>query len=258
VQVLAFDAGRVRTTGEWIYWNSRVGEPVVVPVPFFLVTHPLGNVLIDGGFGAYVLEQPEPGPDQPARTHIPQVSAEDLCLNRLGEAGIEPESIRYLVQTHLHNDHSGAIPSFPGVPVLVHRAELDYAFNPEWFARMAYAAADLGGTVGWVALGADEDGLDLLGDGSIRLLFTPGHSPGHLSVLVQPSEGRRVLLTGDAAYTSEHFEERALPGYFHSTDAVAASVRRLRLRAAAKDTLVVFGHDAVQWTRLPQAPMPLV
>lgn len=256
--MLAFDAGRVHTTGEWIYWNSRVGEPVVVPVPFFLVTHPLGNVLIDGGFGAYVLEQPEPDPDQPPPTHVPHVSADDLCLNRLGEAGIEPESVRYLVQTHLHNDHSGAIPFFPDVPVLVQRAELDCAFNPEWFARMAYAAADLDGSVDWVPLGADEDGLDLLGDGSIRLLFTPGHSPGHLSVLVQPSEGRPVLLTGDAAYTSEHFEQQALPGYFHSADAVAASVRRLRLRAAARETLVVFGHDALQWGQLPKAPMPLV
>src|SRR5919198_6666632 len=228
VQVLAFDGGRVRTTGEWIYWNSSVGEPVIVPVPFFLVTHPRGNVLVDGGFGSYVLTQPEPGPDQPPRTHVPLVSADDLCLHRLGEAGIDPESIRYLVQTHLHNDHTGAIAALPDVPVIVHRAELDYAFNPEWFARMAYAVEDIGGSVVWAALGADDDGHDLYGDRAIQLVFTPGHSPGHLSVLVQPSEGRRVLLVGDAAYTSEHFEEHALPGYFHSADAVAGSVRRLR------------------------------
>src|SRR5204863_705099 len=52
--------------------------------------------------------------------------------------------------------------------------------------------------------------IDLLGDGSIRLLSTPGHTRGHLSVLLRLDGGRRVLLVGDAAYTTRHIEEQLL------------------------------------------------
>ena len=93
-----------------------------------------------------------------------------------------------------------------------------------------------------------------LGDGSIVLVWTPGHAPGHQSVLITLPRSGRVLLTVDAAYTMDHWEEKALPGFLVSAVDAARSVRKLRALADKTDALVVTGHDPDAWPRFRHAP----
>ena len=93
--------------------------------------------------------------------------------------------------------------------------------------------------------------LDLLGDGTIRLLFTPGHTKGHMSVLVCLTDGSRVLLVGDAAYTLRSIREQLLPMLTDDDEASKRSLRELK-EFSERDpgAILVPTHDPVAWQSL--------
>ena len=86
------------------------------------------------------------------------------------------------------------------------------------------------------AHGAFKQTIDLLGDGSVRLIDTPGHTPGHLSVLLRLAHGRQVLLIGDAAYTPGSVREEALPFLTADDGLYLRSIREIRAFAGARRT----------------------
>ena len=99
------------------------------------------------------------------------------------------------------------------------------------------------------------DFFDLYGDGSIKIIFTPGHSPGHQSILIKLPKSGNILLTIDAAYTVDHWENKCLPGLVTSSSQAAESVKKLRKIAKENNALVVTGHDPDAWTTFKKAPM---
>ena len=98
------------------------------------------------------------------------------------------------------------------------------------------------------------DGYDLYGDGVLRMIFTPGHSVGHQSFLVQLPNSGAILLAIDAAYTLDHWNEKALPGFMTSAVDTVRSVGKLRALAERTDALVVTGHDPEAWPGFKHAP----
>jgi glyoxylase-like metal-dependent hydrolase (beta-lactamase superfamily II) len=93
--------------------------------------------------------------------------------------------------------------------------------------------------------------IDLLGDGSVRLIATPGHTAGHMSVLLRLAGGEQVLLVGDAAYTLRNIREGILPLLTDDDEAALASMRQIRLFAeAAPDAILVPSHDPTAWHAL--------
>jgi glyoxylase-like metal-dependent hydrolase (beta-lactamase superfamily II) len=169
----------------------------------------------------------------------------------MAHTGLDPADVRYVIQTHLHADHVGAIAAleqFPKAEVIATRAERHYAAAPDWHLQQDYIADDICRADGrWVLLSDRDDRYDVFGDGSIRLVFTPGHTPGHMSVEVILPRTGSVVLTADAAYTRDHWEERALPGIVASTVDAVRSVQKLRRLAECQRSLVLFGHDLEQW-----------
>ena len=85
--------------------------------------------------------------------------------------------------------------------------------------------------------GESSDFYDLYGDGSIVMVYTPGHAPGHQSFLITLPRSGRILLTVDAAYTMDHWNEKALPGFMASVTDVVRSVQKLRALADKTDSL---------------------
>jgi len=99
------------------------------------------------------------------------------------------------------------------------------------------------------------DYYDVYGDGVIKVIFTPGHTPGHQSVLVNLPKTGHMLLTGDACYTGDHWCDRCLPGLVASASDAADSVAKLRKIAKETNAKVVWGHDPVTWLEWNKAPM---
>ncbi|MFJ9591571.1 MBL fold metallo-hydrolase [Streptomyces virginiae] len=212
----------------------------------FAVARPGGRwVLVDAGVG------PADGPAAgwaPVPGRLPAA---------LAEAGVAPADVETVVLTHLHEDHAGwtsgpgGEPFFPAARHVVQRAEvaaLDRA-DPvwEWTVAPLRATGQL----------HEVDGTHRLGTG-ITLLPTPGHTPGHQSVLVeQGPAGRDVLVTGDVLVHAVQLADPAVP-YSHERDRAAARVSREQLLAQAtrRGALLATAHLTSPFVEPPDTTEP--
>lgn len=161
-----------------------------------------------------------------------------------------------MVQSHLHLDHTVAVGRFPNARHIVQRVEYEYAFTPDWFAGGGYIRKDFDRPgLQWQFLnGTEDDFYDVYGDGTLTTIFTPGHAPGHQSFLGRLPNSKPLLLTIDAAYTVDHWEERVLPGFLASTVDAVRSVQKLRVIAEKTGATVVTGHDPDAWAGFKKVP----
>ncbi|MBA3327309.1 MAG: N-acyl homoserine lactonase family protein [Solirubrobacterales bacterium] len=247
------------------WWSgSRVGPDALDgPCLSFVIRHPsAGVILVDTGLH----------PDahrsladfgRPMRLVFRDLEPVGPPFDQqLRALGIEPEAVERVVMTHLHVDHTGAMRLLPNARFTCTRAEWTAAHR-RLAAAKGYVAHHLPGAhrvqlidpaVDGTRHGAFTHTVDLLGDGSIRLISTPGHTPGHLSVLVRTGEHGDVLLVGDAAYTRRSIDEDVLPLITDDDRASRTSMREIREHiASAPRMLVVPTHDPSAWHELRSA-----
>lgn len=227
-----------------------------LPIPCFLVEHPeRGPILIDTAFDASVAVDPAESLGRPTATmNSIRMAPEQAVPAQLRARGIDPADVKLVVMTHLHHDHASGIRQFPDAEFVVEQREFEAASNGGFF--QGYVPRHLEGTSHWrkvdVASAPAADGFDhvfdVLGDGTIRLAFTPGHTDGHCSVLVATAGGT-VLLTGDAAYARKTIAERLVPMYVTgSTDEYKRSLETLAAwEQANPGAPIICGHDP--WNR---------
>ncbi len=225
---------------------------IEVPVPFFLIRHPDGDVVVDGGNPLAVARDAHAHWGALADQFCVNMTEEQHCVAQLGRLDIAPESIRHVVQTHLHIDHTGALGHFPDATVIVHARELDAARAADPPRAHGYVRKDFERSeLDWRPA---EGELDLFGDGAVRLLETPGHSAGHMSLLLHLDETGPVLLTADAADNLSQWDGHRPLRVLCSRDDAKRSLERLRGLARETGSLVVFGHDPESWSGLRHAP----
>lgn len=255
IELHMFQTGTLRTKTKYIKMNQGE-EDFEIPVPWFLIKHPRGNVVIDGGNAVEVAIDKHAHWGDVVDAYDPVMAVEENCVDQCRSVGVEPEDVRFVLQSHLHLDHTGAVGRFPNARHIVQRVEYDYAFNPHWFSAGAYIRADFDRPgLSWKFLdGTYDENYDLFGDGTIQVIFTPGHAAGHQSFLVTLPNSGPILLTIDAAYTMDHWKNRALPGLVVSSADAANSVAKLRKIAEQTGAMVVTGHDPDQWAEFRKSP----
>ncbi len=256
IQLHFFQTGTLRTKLKYIKMNQGDGEDYEIPVPWFLIKHPAGTVVIDGGNAIEAAIDKRAHWGAVVDAYDPIMDVSENCVDQARSVGVEPEDVRFVLQSHLHLDHTGALGHFPRAQTFVQRIEHQYAFAPDWFASPAYIRKDFDRPeLDWYFLGGEEtDDFDLFGDGTIRMIFTPGHAPGHQSFLVTLPNTGPMLLCIDAAYTIDHWNERALPGLVTSSSDAARSVKKLHRVADRTNAQIVTGHDPDAWPSFTQSP----
>jgi N-acyl homoserine lactone hydrolase len=172
--------------------------------------------------------------------------------------GVDPRAIGTVVMTHLHYDHASGVSQFPAATFIVSRAEWESAstggslqgYRPRQFDHafdwrtIDYEASD---GESFATFGRS---VDLLGDGSIRLVFTPGHSAGHQSLVLRLA-GRELLITGDAAYRHATITDDELPVFYDDEHRFRRSVAEIRRYIEhTPGAVVICGHDPDGWARL--------
>src|SRR5262249_30158605 len=131
------------------------------------------------------------------------------CLAQLRALGVGPDSGGHVGQTHLPIDHTGALGHFPDAPIVRHARQLEAAPASEDPLASGYVREDYDRPeLRWQPT---EGELDLFGDGTVCLLETPGHSAGHMSLLLELQETGPVLLTADAVDNRAMWEGREHP-----------------------------------------------
>ena len=237
----------------YLFDSGTLGlEGVEVPVPFFLLRHPEGTVVVDGGNPLAVARDPHAHWGSLADVFEVHMTEAQHCAAQLAELGQGPDGVTHIVQTHLHIDHTGALGHFPEAIVVVHARELEAAQAAESAEATGYVRADYERPeLRWHTVDGETD---LFGDGAIRLVETPGHSAGHMSLLLSLPETGPVLLAADASDNRDQWEGRAYPRALHSREQAARSLDVLHQLAEQTGALVVFGHDPENWSELRRAP----
>ncbi len=225
------------------------GERVRAPMPFYVIEHPDGVALFDCGLHAGMTAQDDRYRRALASqdSHV-SLTADQLPIAHLERLDIDPARVRFVVLSHLHFDHAGGLHQIPNATVVVQAREWAAGFDEEMAARyfLPRFYFDLGHQVKQV------DGEhDLFGDGSVTLLPSFGHTPGHQSMRVR-RPGADHILTGDACYFCQNVANRRFPA-FADAEAMNASLDRL-LALREPDTVMVFGHDPDQWGATPVLP----
>jgi glyoxylase-like metal-dependent hydrolase (beta-lactamase superfamily II) len=160
--------------------------------------------------------------------------------------------------THLHVDHASAVVEFPQATFVVDRREWEAASSHG--ERQGYHHRQFDHAFDWRTVDYESDAvqsfagfartLDLLGDGSIRLISTPGHTPGHQAVLLRTAQSE-ILIAGDAAYTERELRGDAMPLVVHDRHLLRRSQAEIRRYVEQTPrALVILSHDWDAWPKL--------
>jgi glyoxylase-like metal-dependent hydrolase (beta-lactamase superfamily II) len=223
-----------------------------VPVPYFLIAHEKGYVLFDSGHNRTTVKNPKSLPQDIINGFCPGEIGDGYVLDSLKKVGVKPEEIVYHICSHLHFDHAGGIGLFPNATYVVQRQELHYAFVPDPFIKVVYLRKDFDKDVNWLFLDG-KDKYDLFDDGKIIIYYTPGHTPGHQSVLVNLEKEGPYLLTQDACFTTENLDGLKLPGTVCNASAYINTLRIFQ-DLQKRGVKIIPGHDPNVWRSLKKSP----
>ena len=255
-----FSGGRLNAIRAYGFLTDR-SEYMRIPVPAFLVEHPAaGLILIDTGLHPSVAVDPKQNFGRLLGWNYRglKMEAEQAVPAQLRALGRDATDVKYVLMTHMHVDHASAISEFPDATFIVARQEweqlaegkptegyvksqFDYGFD---FRTIDFDSLE---TESFASFGRS---FDLFGDGSIRALFTPGHSHGHTSYALRLRE-REVLVAADAIYTQRTLDESVLPFKMADEHNFRRSLKEIqRYREQTPGALIIPGHDWDGFTRL--------
>jgi len=231
------------------------------PIQCFLVEHPsAGPILIDTGFHGSVAVSPRSnlGAFGTIIYRDIDMRAEQTAAAQLRAKDIEPSSVKVVIMTHLHPDHASAISDFPEATFVVSTDEWEAATRGGQRDGYVKRQFDHGFDYRLVDFDSDEANsfsgfarsFDLFGDGSVRIAFTPGHTAGHMSVIVHTAQGE-VLVAGDAIFMRRTLDDDHLPQMVFDEHLFRRSLREIKQYVKeTPDAIVIPGHDWEAWEEL--------
>ena len=239
-------------------------DVVPVPCPSFLIRHPsAGAIRVDTGLHPSIAtDGRENFGALGTRFGRPTLAPGEDVPSQLRKRGLDPGEIPTVVMTHLHLDHTSAISEFPDSTFVVsetewrfaaganqtlngyRRAHFDYAFD---YRTVDFDRANIDS---YASFGRT---FDLFGDGSVRLAYTPGHSPGHMSVIARLAK-RDFVIGGDCVYLLAQLDgSEPGPPRPHDAHNLRRSLQELRLfHRQFPDAVITPGHDPDFYARIEQ------
>ena len=174
-------------------------------------------------------------------------------VERLAEVKVKPEQVKYVGISHFHGDHTGQLAPFAGATLLIGKGDWD-GIN----ALPPVQGANAAGFKDWMGANARKVepltlDKDVFGDGTVVVIRTPGHTPGHSSLLVRLKSGN-FLLSGDAAHFHENYESNGVPAFNYDRAQTVASIERMKKIAANLKATVIIQHDLRDIGKLPAFP----
>jgi N-acyl homoserine lactone hydrolase len=217
-----------------------VGKPLPMVGNCYLIKHAQGWMVWDTGVTDEVAKMPN---GQPGTNGSPHWYRTKTLAGEIEKLGLKPSDIKYLAVSHTHPDHNGNVELFPQSMLLVQRAEYDWP-QPNNVPRFAPAHPV-------TKLDGDRD---VFGDGSVTIISTPGHTPGHQCLLVKLPKFGAVLLTGDAVHIQESWDKHIVPANNVDRDKTLASYQRIADLMAQTKAKMWINHDAPQRATIKYAP----
>jgi N-acyl homoserine lactone hydrolase len=207
----------------------------------YLIKHARGWMLWDTGVADAIAAMPDgQKPADPRATHWKRPKTLGSQLEQLG---VKPSDITYVAVSHSHPDHIGNVEMFPQTMLLVQKAEYEWpgANNAPRF-KPEHPVTKL------------EGNKDVFGDGNVTIIVTPGHTPGHQSLLVKLPKTGALLLSGDAVHFQSNWENRRVPAINTGQEQTRTSMQRMADILAKEKATLWINHDKAQRDTLRMAP----
>ena len=219
---LSCNAYLLRHQGQWLLWDTGTSDE--------LANEPEGRIVAHGIRG--VVQTP--------------------VESQLAGIGVAPADIGMLAISHAHYDHVGNCKLFRNAKWIVQKAEHEAMFggNPQEFGYLPELYESLRPRDTQIVDGDH----DIFGDGAVRMIFTPGHTLGHCSLLVRLPQTGPVVLSGDVAHNRENLRLLRVPSFNADQQATVASMQRIESLLRAEAAVMWINHDTAQNETLPHAP----
>ncbi|MEM9494805.1 MAG: N-acyl homoserine lactonase family protein [Pseudomonadota bacterium] len=220
------------------------GQSGLISNGCYLIRHGGAYLLWDAGIPSSLLDN--------TKSNGGWVSSISITLkDQLEQIGLAPDDITYLGISHFHGDHIGQAADFANSTLLMSSADANaIRIAPTGSARRRLAAW-FDGESAMQEFSVDHD---VFGDGSVTILMTPGHTPGHVSLLVRLKETGPVLLSGDLYHFRSEIGQNNVSRWNVSRADTLASAHRFERIIEALDPVVVVQHDPADIDRLPAFP----
>jgi glyoxylase-like metal-dependent hydrolase (beta-lactamase superfamily II) len=224
-------------------WSPGVneGKSIEFSDNCYLIRHAKGLLLWDTGIADAVAAMPDGL--VVGNGAITQRRAKTLA-SQLDALGVKPGDITYVAVSHTHGDHVGNVALFTSSTILIQGAEYDWAMTQP--VKPAFVP-----TQRIEKLGGDRD---VFGDGSVVIFSTPGHTPGHQSLLVVLPKTGALVLSGDAVHFRDNWDHRRVPSMNTSREQTLASLDRIASVLADRKAQLWINHDQPQSRQLRYAP----
>jgi N-acyl homoserine lactone hydrolase len=253
LRVTAIDAGPLNPDKNKLV--AFAPGTVAVPTTVGIIEHPKhGLILWDTGIN-HAVADPEradaywgAGMRDAFGAHgFTRAHAVDAQLDKLG---LRTADVRYVVYSHLHLDHAGGMSYFPNAIHVVQRDEIRYALWPDAWTRPAFCQNDFQDIRKLDILELEGD-CDLFDDGTMRLVRTPGHTPGHQSLILSLAQRGRICLAADVGHQRDGFEAMIPMPFDWSTSAMSTS--RMRMKQLERSGVPIFlCHEGIDFAKLPR------
>lgn len=203
----------------------------------YLIRHAKGYLLWELGIGDHFAKIPEGRPG-PIHWRLRRTLA-----SQLDEIGVKISDVTFIAASHTHNDHIGNVNLFPQAMLLAQKGEYQWPlpqggprFNP------AHPVTQI------------EGDHDVFGDGSALLLATPGHTPGHQSLLLRLKNTGAILFTGDAVHFQENWDFRRVPSFNTNREQSLQSMERIAAIVASTKAQLWIHHDKALADKQKKSP----
>jgi glyoxylase-like metal-dependent hydrolase (beta-lactamase superfamily II) len=264
MKLYAFSSGAL-TIGKGVLQNfAPMDPPIQIPVGFFVIKHPKGNVLFDTGNNDKIIDDLNYWPK--AMHGLNPVRTPDVAIDaQLRKIGMTPDDIKYVVVSHMHLDHGGNVGKFPNATLIIERDEINFAFFPDEpyagpfipndvYVLRSPAGSNNPNSMKMVIL--DHQDYDIFGDGSIVVKSFRGHTKGSQMMDVRLPKRGLTILTGDNVYFRENVDKHIPPNLVLAYDpnGVMKAYDYLRLMMATQGADYFTAHDPDAFKAMKHAP----
>lgn len=257
VKLYAMDCGRAAfaNVGMFADDHSFDNQQRTLVDPCYLIRHPSGDLIWDTGFSEAVADMPNHTLNL---TDMGAVVTMPVKLTaQLAQLNMTPADIEFVSFSHAHADHTGNGNLFARSTWIVDPDERTYLFRPEARAdTQSFGFYNQLETARTRLIEGDAD-LDVFGDGSVVVVQTPGHTPGHTILRVNLRNAGTVLLTGDMWHLAESRQRRTVPTFNVDRTQTLASMDKVEALATATRARVIRQHVQEDFDALPRFPAAL-
>lgn len=228
----------------------NVGMPGAFSANCYLIQHAKGWMMFDSGINDNVATMPKGFQRSKIAPHY--ILRKPLRI-QLEEIGVDPKQVTHVAFSHTHGDHVGNANLFTSAILLIQQAEYDAAFGPEAVSKWNFEVTSYDKLRGskTVKLSGEHD---VFGDGSVVLIATPGHTPGHQSLLVKLPKRGPVILSGDMVHLQDNWVNRRVPSFNYNREQSLQSMEKVAGIMARTGAELWINHDKAQSDRIPKAP----